>query len=256
VYNRTNAKGNWDSAVSSFGGVGLRSTPRPHPGCGFEDAGADSVHSEGLVHQAKRNSCHQQLLPAIAVRAAREHGIPLNDGAARTHVARTFAFLSGLDKAVQYNEIIDPTLDDGYQLVAAHAAGVTPNLTTAVYARHIALRQQPDGHWITGDARPPQSYSSVTATAIALRVIQLYSHPVARLLLDRGAKMDAVDSRGMTALLYAASADFGNSSKVDLLLKMGANPAARTKEGLTASDLARKYGHSYLAASFVSSSLR
>jgi len=41
-----------------------------------------------------------------------------------------------------------------------------------------------------------------------------------------------------------------------LLLKMGANPASRTKEGLTAQDLVRKYGHTYLAASFVSSSLR
>jgi hypothetical protein len=30
---------------------------------------------------------------------------------------------------------------------------------------------------------------------------------------------------------------------------MGANPAARTKEGLTAQDLARIYSHAYLAAS-------
>lgn len=68
-------------------------------------------------------------------------------------------------------------MSDGYQLLAAHAAGVAPNLTTAVYARHIALRQQSDGHWLTADQRPPQSYSAVTATAIALRAIQLYSHP-------------------------------------------------------------------------------
>jgi ankyrin repeat protein len=79
---------------------------------------------------------------------------------------------------------------------------------------------------------------------------------MARLLIERGAKVNAVDPRGMTPLLYAASADFGDSAMVDLLLKMGANPAARTKEGLTAEDLARKYGHSYLTASFVSSSLR
>lgn len=42
----------------------------------------------------------------MAVRAAREHGIPLNEDAARAHAARAFAFLSGLDKAVQYTEII------------------------------------------------------------------------------------------------------------------------------------------------------
>jgi hypothetical protein len=40
-----------------------------------------------------------------------------------------------------------------------------------------------------------------------------------------------VDPRGMTALLYAAKTDFGESSMVQLLLKMCANPNARTKEG-------------------------
>jgi ankyrin repeat protein len=122
------------------------------------------------------NSCHQQILPTLAVRAAREHGIPLNEAAARAHLGQNFAFLSGLDEAVQYTEIIDPAMSDGYELVAAHAAGVVPNLTTAVEARHIALHQQSDGHWLTMDDRPPQSYSSVTATAIALRAIQIYSH--------------------------------------------------------------------------------
>jgi ankyrin repeat protein len=123
------------------------------------------------------NSCHQQLLPAIAFEAARVHGIPLDAAAARAHAAQNFAFLSSLDKAVQYTEIVDPAINDGYQLVAAHAAGVAPSLTTAIYARHIALRQQADGHWQTIDGRPPQSYSTVTATAIALRAIWLYSHP-------------------------------------------------------------------------------
>jgi ankyrin repeat protein len=123
------------------------------------------------------NSCHQQLLPAIAFEAAREHGIPFDQDAARAHATRAFAFLSGLDKAVEYNEVIDPALGDGNVLLGAHAAGVAPNLSTAVYARHIALLQRSDGHWWTGDQRPPQSYSAVTATAIALRTIQIYSHP-------------------------------------------------------------------------------
>src|SRR5262249_34291214 len=44
----------------------------------------------------------------------------------------------------------------------------------------------------------------------------------ARLLISRGAKVDAVDKRGMTPLLYAASIDFGDSEMIDLLLKSGA----------------------------------
>ena len=68
-------------------------------------------------------------------------------------------------------------MNDGTCLIAANAAGVRPSLVTAVYARLIAARQEADGHWETTDVRPPQSYSPFTATAVALRAIQLYGHP-------------------------------------------------------------------------------
>jgi ankyrin repeat protein len=72
---------------------------------------------------------------------------------------------------------------------------------------------------------------------------------MARLLIKRGADVNHVDKRGMTPLLYAASIDFGDSAMVDLLVKSGARTSARTKEGLTAVDLARKYHHTHLLAS-------
>lgn len=101
----------------------------------------------------------------------------------------------------------------------------------------------------------PNEAGSDGSTLLYQAVVENHTD-FARLLIERGAKVNAVDSRGMTPLLYAASADFGDSSMVDLLLKMGANPAARTNEGLPAQDLANKYGHTYLTASFVTSSLR
>ena len=76
-------------------------------------------------------------------------------------------FLSGLDKAVQYTEIIDPALSDGYLLLAAHAAGVALNLTTAVYARHIALRQQPDGRCLAA------SFESFRSAKVPIQGSQL-----------------------------------------------------------------------------------
>ncbi|MBZ5609972.1 MAG: ankyrin repeat domain-containing protein [Acidobacteriia bacterium] len=121
-------------------------------------------------------SCHNQLLPAIAYRAAREHGIPLNEQIAHNDVARGFGPYASLDRAVQYSHIIDPAMDDAIRLLGMDAAGVRPNLTTAIYARHIALRQKPDGHWVTSDERPPQAYSYITATTVAMRAIQLYHH--------------------------------------------------------------------------------
>ena len=121
-------------------------------------------------------SCHNQILPAMAFRVAREHGIPINEAIAHTDLARGFAPYASLDRAVQYDHIIDPTLDDAYRMIGMDATGVRGNLTTAVYARLIAARQRPDGHWVTQDQRPPQAYSFITATAVAVRAIQLYHH--------------------------------------------------------------------------------
>ena len=60
--------------------------------------------------------------------------------------------------------------------------------------------------------------------------------------------MNHFDKKGMTPLLYAASIDFGDDALIDLVLKSGARTSARTKEGLTALELARKYNHTHLAS--------
>jgi len=69
---------------------------------------------------------------------------------------------------------------------------------------------------------------------------------MAKTLLDRGANVNVVDKLGMTPLLWAASMDFGDPAMIELLLKSGAKADARTKDGLTALELARKYGHTEL----------
>ena len=122
-------------------------------------------------------SCHQQVLPALAFRAAREHGIPVDEQAAHADAVHAFGFYANLDRAVQYTHIIDPAMSDSYGLMAADAAGVRPSLVTAVYARSIAARQEADGHWETIDERPPQSYSPFTATAISIAAIRQHSNP-------------------------------------------------------------------------------
>jgi hypothetical protein len=142
-----------------------------------------AVKAIALVQESQKtwtqgcDSCHHQLLPPLAFRDAREHGIPVNEDLAHASAARAFSLFADLDRAAQYTHVIDPAIGDGYLLLGADAAGVRPSLTTAVYARLLAARQKADGHWDTLDVRPPQSYSMVTATAIAARAIQIYSHP-------------------------------------------------------------------------------
>jgi ankyrin repeat protein len=122
------------------------------------------------------DSCHHQYQPALAYRAAREHGIPFDEAIARADAAKAFTY-ADLDKVVQYSWIIEPAVDDAYRLIAADAAGVRPSLSTAVTARIMMARQNRAGDWPSHRQRPPSSYSNVTFTALGVRAIQLYAHP-------------------------------------------------------------------------------
>jgi len=131
---------------------------------------------KGWYAKQQCESCHHQFQPAIALHSARDHGIPFDEAVARANAQRAFDY-SDVDRAVQYTHVIEPAMSDGYRLVAADAAGVRPNLVTAIYARHVAAHQNPDGAWDNFRQRPPAAYSQFTMTALALRAIQLYSHP-------------------------------------------------------------------------------
>jgi len=131
----------------------------------------------GWYSKQSCESCHHQTLPPMALRAARDHGLAVDEELAADSARRSFAFMADLDRAVQATHILDPAIGVSARLVAAADSGVVPNITAAAYVRHVASRQLPDGHWPTADNRPPQAYSPFTATALTVRAIQLYSSP-------------------------------------------------------------------------------
>src|SRR5256885_11271121 len=122
------------------------------------------------------DSCRHQYQPALAYRAAREHGIPFDEAIARADAAKAFTY-ADLDRSVQYSWVLEPAVDDAYRLIAADAAGVRPNLSTAVMAKVLTARQNRGGDWPSHRQRPPSSYSNFTFTALGVRAIQLYAHP-------------------------------------------------------------------------------
>ncbi len=122
-------------------------------------------------------SCHSLALPMMLFQAAREHGVPVNEGAVRELALKallSFPNRSSVDAAAQDFLMFDPATDDGWALIGMHAAGVAPNFVTAIYAQRLASLQEADGHWASGAIRPPQSYSLFTATALVVRTLQLY----------------------------------------------------------------------------------
>jgi uncharacterized protein len=84
-------------------------------------------------------------------------------------------------------------------------------------------------------ARVAPLHSAVASGSMAL----------VKLLLDRGAHPDSAEFHEATPLHSAAG--HGNREMVELLLVAGADPGRKTKDGKTAEDLARQYGHAELA---------
>jgi uncharacterized protein len=69
---------------------------------------------------------------------------------------------------------------------------------------------------------------------------------VVKLLLDRGAKIDAGSPNRSTPLMMAAQ--YGSPDSVDLLLARGADAKAKNDQGLTAADFARLADRQALAS--------
>jgi hypothetical protein len=65
----------------------------------------------------------------------------VNEAVATTN-ARSFEF-PDVDAALQFANVVEPALQEGYRLLAAHAAGIEPNLGTALMARFLIARQRP-----------------------------------------------------------------------------------------------------------------
>jgi len=129
-----------------------------------------------FVAQRACVSCHHNALAILMLHSARSRGFEIDSKILETVETKTFRELrnpKALDDAIQGINVADPTPNDSYLLIAAQAAGVAPDLTTAVYARRMA-RWQRDGHWITSDFRPPHSSSLFTTTATAVRAIRFY----------------------------------------------------------------------------------
>lgn len=118
-------------------------------------------------------SCHHQLVPQIPIALARERGVPVDEAVVRETTTNAFAVLKDLDWTVQGYDYIDVNFD-GWSLTAANIAGIKPNPGFSAEAQFIASRQLPDGSWPTIDVRPPQSFSSFTATAVCAQAINIY----------------------------------------------------------------------------------
>jgi hypothetical protein len=123
--------------------------------------------------------CHHQPVTAMAVRTARLANIPVNEDTSREqmNVMRSQAatgqeaYLQGMD---QGNSNTPVNLLEGLA-----ATGYAPDILTDSVVSSVAALQRLDGSWRRGQTapRPPIEESDISRTALALRMLQVYSIP-------------------------------------------------------------------------------
>ena len=149
--------------------------PEPQLRAAAEKAFKPIEHSQRVWNKNEQmcTSCHHQHFPILAAKLARTRGIAIDGPLAGEIVANTFARLRDLDMVVQGLYYIDIT-DDALLLTVAEVAGVRRNLATDAHAQFLVSSQRSDGSWYTMDARPPQTHSRFTVTALSARAVAVY----------------------------------------------------------------------------------
>jgi hypothetical protein len=126
-------------------------------------------------------SCHQVTLPAMAMAVAREHGFNV-DQAAEKRVLQFTADYVGLRAERMLQGLTPPGAEDtlSYVMFGLAVERLPSNAATDAGARYLKIRQAPDGRWKIRAHRPPLEASSISLTAVTIRVLQAFSPPATR----------------------------------------------------------------------------
>lgn len=158
------------------------------------------------------------------------------DPNSRSEQGQTALYLSIRDGSPKVLEAL--LASPATQIDATNAAGETPLMMAALRGRVDWAQLLLDrGAKIALPGWTPLHYAATGEKG----------EPAVRLLLDRGAAIDARSPNGSTALMMAAR--YGSEASVKLLLTRGADPRLRNQREMSAADFARSAGREPLAQS-------
>src|SRR5262245_16895179 len=124
-------------------------------------------------------ACHQQSVTSLAVSEARQRGLKYDEKTAREQIQITAFTVKTYHE--RFLERVDHPAGSapavGYISLGLAAENYQPDEYTDAMILEMAARQHPDGSWTAFGHRPPLEYSRVSATALAIRAMQLYGPP-------------------------------------------------------------------------------
>lgn len=128
-----------------------------------------------LVNAGGCHSCHGQGLGGVSFSLAKETGFAINDSIVKEAVDSICnSWKSRIAYLAQNDDPVAIVMTGSYDLWALAATHTKPTKTIELLAKNIMYRQKNDGSWVSPNERPPLEYYSFSATALALKGIQVY----------------------------------------------------------------------------------
>lgn len=144
-------------------------------------AGADRAlpllvkSAQGHVEKQTCFACHNQTLPLLAVRAARDRGLVVKDEEVKEQTEHIAEFLGRNKAKFRKGEGTGGQVDSaGYALYALELGGYKADEVTAAVVDYLILYQADRGHWRTSSNRPPSEASSFTVNYFAVRGLRVW----------------------------------------------------------------------------------
>ena len=130
-------------------------------------------------------SCHQVTLPTMAMAVAREHGFAVDEPAEKRVLEITSNYV-GLRAERMLQGLTPPGAEDtlSYVMFGMALESLASDAATDAGARYLKIRQAPDGRWKIRAHRPPLESSSISLTAVTIRVLQAFAPPALRSQYD------------------------------------------------------------------------
>jgi hypothetical protein len=123
------------------------------------------------------------------------------------------------------------------------AAQPIPNFTPPTPLFRAVMKADADAvKSLLNSGADPNEGRFIGASALVLALMH-NNAAMAQVLLDKGADPNALDARGSTPLMWAASSETLDTAMVQELLRRGANPATANKDGDTALTWAMRRGY-------------
>jgi ankyrin repeat protein len=130
-----------------------------------------------FMNKAPCISCHNQSLPAIAVKIAVDKGVGVDRELAKFPTRETLKSWDSMrpNMLIGNCSVFGFIQNVSYGMLGLAEEGVPPNLTTDAVTSCLSGLQRPDGSWQGYDSRPPLSgRSSIVYTALAARGLKTY----------------------------------------------------------------------------------